>query len=101
MKRLIIAAVAAAAVAAPVAAVAVPGAANAAYNPPCASRAEFGRIHVGQSVRTTQSIIGSAGHVTIAGSWMSQRQWHACSYTGAYWVTITYLSGRVNNKIML
>lgn len=70
-------------------------------NTPCATRAEFRQIHRGMTVHRTQQIIGSRGRVTMAGSWLSQRQWHACSGSGAYWVTLTYASGRLDNKIML
>lgn len=98
MKKIIVTAAALAAVATPLA---VTAPAHAASNPACASRTEFGRIHVGQSVRTTQQIIGSNGRLTMGGSFMSQRQWRACSGSGSFWVTLTYLNGRLNNKIML
>lgn len=98
MKKIILAATALAAVAAPLAVSVAP--AQAATNPPCATRAEFSRLRVGMTVPTTQHIIGSPGRVTMAGSLMSQRQWHVCG--SAYsWVTLTYLHGRLDNKILL
>jgi hypothetical protein len=74
--------------------------AKAVANPSCASRAEFSRIRVGMPVRTTQSIIGSPGQVSMAGSFMSQRQWRVCGSPYS-WVTLTYTQGRLDNKILL
>jgi hypothetical protein len=66
----------------------------------CATRAGFSRVRVGQSVATTQAILGSKGKVSMAGSFMSQRQWRVCG--SAYsWVTLTYVQGRLDNKILL
>lgn len=98
MKKIIATAVAAVAVAAPLAVVAATPA-EAASNPSCATRAEFRRIHPGQTVRTTQNIVGSKGRVTMAGTFMSQRQWKVC---GSPWgsLTLTYVQGRLDNKIM-
>jgi hypothetical protein len=73
---------------------------KAAVNPPCASRAEFSRIRTGMPVRTTQAIIGSPGQVSMAGSFMSQRQWRVCGSPYS-WVTLTYMQGRLDNKILL
>jgi hypothetical protein len=98
LKKVALAAVATAAIAAPLAVTAAP--AHAAVNPGCATRAEFSRIHHGQTVRTTQRIIGSKGRVSMAGSFLSQRQWHVCGSSFS-WVTLTYLNGRLDNKIML
>jgi len=98
MKKFIATVVAAVAVAAPLAVVAATPA-QAASNPGCATRAEFRRIHPGQTVRTTQNIVGSKGRVTMAGSFISQRQWKVCrSAWGS--LTLTYVQGRLDNKIM-
>jgi hypothetical protein len=99
IKQIAVATAAAATLGTGLAVVSAP-AANAAGNPPCATRAEFRKIHVGQSVARTQHIIGSKGRVTMAGSWLSQRQWHVCGSSFG-WVTLTYTSGRLDNKIML
>lgn len=99
MKKIIAASAAAVAIAAPLGVVV--SAAPAQANTPCATRTEFNHVRVGQSVLTTQQIIGGPGKVTMAGTLLSQRQWRACSGSGAYWVTITYVHGRVDNKIML
>lgn len=98
MRKFLIGLMATLSIAAPLAVAAAP--AEAATNTSCATRAEFRRIHVGQNVRTTQSIIGSRGRLTMAGSYMSQRQWRVCGSPYSY-VTLTYVSGRLNNKIML
>jgi hypothetical protein len=82
----------------PVTFVAAP--AEAAANTSCATRAEFRQIRLGQTVRTTQRIIGSRGRVTIAGSFMSQRQWKVCGSVFSH-VTLTYVNGRLDNKIFL
>ena len=66
----------------------------------CATRAEFRKVHVGQSVKTTQHIIGGKGRQTIGGSFLSQRQWKVCGSPFS-WVTLTYVNGRLDNKIML
>jgi len=76
------------------------GKAAAAAPAACATRAEFGRIRVGMPVRTTQQIIGGPGKVSMAGSFMSQRQWRVCGSPYS-WVTLTYLQGRLDNKILL
>jgi hypothetical protein len=99
LRKFLITLTALAAVATPLALTATPAEA-AAVNPPCASRAEFNRIRVGMPVRTTQSIIGSPGKVSMAGSFFSQRQWRVCG--SAYsWVTLTYMNGRLDNKILI
>ena len=78
MKKIILAATAVAAVAAPVALSVAP--ANAATrNAPCMSRAEFRHIHIGQSVTTVQHIVGSKGRVSLASSFLTIRQWDTCS----------------------
>jgi hypothetical protein len=79
--------------------VALTAPAEAAGNPSCATRAEFRQIHRGMTVRRTQNIIGSRGRVTIAGSWLSQRQWNVCNSRWGV-VTLTYANGRLDNKIM-
>ncbi len=98
MRKFLIGLMATLSIAAPLAVAAGP--AEAATNTPCATRAEFKRIHVGQTVPTTQRIIGSKGRVTIAGSFMSQRQWKVCGSPYSY-VTLTYVNRRLDNKIML
>jgi hypothetical protein len=99
IRKALISAAALAAVATPLALAATPAEAAAA-NPSCASRAEFSRIRVGMPVRTTQTIIGSPGQVSMAGSFMSQRQWRVCGSPYS-WVTLTYMQGRLDNKILL
>jgi len=99
MKYRIIAASAALAVV-PVAGAVVAQPAQAAYNPPCASRAEYRAIHPGMTVARTQQIIGSKGRLSMGGTYMSQRQWHVCG-SAFSWVTLTYLSGRLNNKVLI
>lgn len=98
LRRSAVAASALVAVAAPLA---VTSTASAHTNPPCASRGEFNRIKVGMAVATTQRIVGSPGKVTMAGHFLSQRQWRACPSSGSYWLTLTYINGRLDNKIML
>jgi hypothetical protein len=80
---------------------AAPAARSAQAAPACATRAEFNRIRVGMTVPTTIRIVGGPGKVTMAGSFMSQRQWKACPGSGTYWLTLTYLNGRLDNKILL
>ena len=72
------------------------GEARAEFSGPCV---EFRQIHRGMTVRRTQNIIGSRGRVTIAGSWLSQRQWNVCNSRWGV-VTLTYANGRLDNKIM-
>jgi hypothetical protein len=96
MRNLLVGLTATLFVAAPLAVIAAPAEANT----PCASRAEFRQIHVGQTVRKTQAIIGSRGKVTVAGSFLSQRQWRVCGSSYS-WVTLTYVQGRLDNKILL
>ena len=98
MRKFLIGLMATLFIAAPLVVAAAP--AEAATNTSCATRAEFRRIHVGQSVRTTQAIIGSRGRVSIAGSFMSQRQWKVCGSPYS-WVTLTYVHGRLDNKILI
>jgi hypothetical protein len=100
MKKFLLTLAALVTVATPLAVVAAPAEA-AAYNPPCASRAEFNRIRPGMTVPTTLAIVGGPGKITMGGSFMSQRQWKACPGSGAYWLTLTYVQGRLDNKILL
>lgn len=97
MRRIIIAAVAAAAVAAPVLATTAP--ANAA-NPPCMSRAEFRQIHQGQSLATVARIVGSRGAVSLSSPPLVVRHWKSCSnpYGSG---SIGFWSGRVQSKIFI
>jgi hypothetical protein len=98
-RRILLAAAAICLASAPVVFAPATAGASVAANPACATRAEFNRIHPGQTVRTTQRIIGSRGKVTMAGSLISQRQWAVCGQPYNV-LTVTYLQGRVDNKIM-
>jgi len=99
-RKIAIEVVALAAIAAPLALVATPAEAASSAVPACATRAEFNRVRVGMPVSRTQAIIGGPGRVTIAGSFMSQRQWKVCGSAWSY-VTLTFLQGRLDNKILL
>jgi hypothetical protein len=63
MKRIILAATAVAAVSSPLAVAVAP--ADAATNPPCASRAEFRTVHNGMTIDRVKRIVGSIGKQTI------------------------------------
>lgn len=98
MRRLALAATALVAVAAPIAVVAAP--ASAAYNPPCATRAEFRAIHTGQSLTKVASIVGSRGRVSMSSPYVVIRQWKTCGNPYGN-MTIGFSGGRVQSKIFI
>src|SRR4051812_1975479 len=81
MKTIVVAVLAAAVLI--VGALAWPHPAEGATNPACMTRAEFGRIHQGQTQARVRAIVGSAGRVTLEdhgpdGYRFVSRDWRAC-----------------------
>lgn len=71
--------------------------ASAAANPPCMSRPEYRAIKIGMSVSRVRAVVGSPGKNSLQSSYMSIRQWKAC--TNPFGVgTVTFVGGRVDNK---
>jgi len=98
MRRVVLALVALVAVAAPVTVAAAP--ANAANNPPCMSRAEFKKIHVGMNPTRIKAIVGSSGRLTMNAGWTKIRQWKHCGSMFGLG-QVSYTGGHVNNKLMI
>lgn len=82
--------------------VALAPAANAANpaNPGCATRAEFQRIHTGQSLDTVARIVGSRGKVNMASPYLTIRQWKTCPNPYGN-MTIGFSGGRVQSKLFI
>lgn len=96
MRKIILAATAVAAVAAPVALSVAP--ANAATrNAPCMSRTEYRHLHSGLSVAQVQRIVGSKGRLSMSSSYLSIRQWNTCSNSFGV-ATIGFINGHENSK---
>jgi len=93
MKKMIAAVVSAVVVSGGIAVTAAPAEANS----PCMSRPEYRKIHVGQSVRTVQRIVGSKGRVSMSSAYLVIRQWKTCS--NPYGVgTVGFVNKRVQSK---
>jgi len=80
MKAIVLAVLAAAVLI--VGALAWPHPAEAAGNTACMTRAEFGRVHHGQTQERVRAIVGSSGRVTLVdaspGYRFVARQWKVC-----------------------
>lgn len=98
LKKIITTVVAAAAFATPAFVAAQP--AQAATNPPCATRAEFNRIHVGQSLGTVAAIVGGPGKVTLASSYLTIRQWGVCGSPFGI-MSLGFTNRRVQSKTFI
>ena len=101
MKMTVLAAAAVLAVAAPVALTAAPAnaATKAHHNPPCLTRAEFNRIHQGQSLPTVAKIVGSKGRVSLGSSFMTIREFTTC--TAFHVSNVSFQHGRVVSKLYI
>lgn len=98
LKRFILGLVATTAVAAPLAVIST-APANAATNPPCITRTEFGKVHRGMSLTQVKHVVGGTGKISLSSSFMTIRDFKTC----APWhvSNMTFQNGRVTSKLYI